>query len=330
MKIGELFVLGFRGKKLPSWLLEFEKEFGLGGVILFDYNCQTRTYENNIESPKQVKELCGEISSLPSKPLIFVDQEGGRVRRLKERMGFAHLPSAQNFPALSKERQLEVLEKSFREMRGLGIHYNLAPVIDLNTNPNNPDIGKVERSFSADPRLVDVCVEKFHSVASMVGLGLCLKHYPGLGGARVNSHYTIADISDSISEEQLELFWKWGEKIYGRAILVSHGIIQHWDSHTPASMSRFAVQKIRTRLPEVLLLSDDIQMQGAQKAFGSEMIVTKGLEAGLDMICVGNNLLPEDEKYLVIAEKLQSRVREFSASLQRVEKRKQQFYSSRA
>lgn len=325
MKIGELFVLGFRGKTLPPWLLEFEKEFGLGGVILFDYNCQTRSYENNIESPEQVRELCSKISALQSKPLIFIDQEGGRVRRLKERMGFAHLPSAQNFPSLSKEQQRQVLEKSFLEMRRLGIHYNLAPVIDLNTNPNNPDIGKVERSFSADPIVVNACVEQFHSVASTVGLGLCLKHYPGLGGARVNSHYAIADISDSISAEQLELFWKWGEKIFGKAMLVSHGIVQQWDSHTPASMSKNAIDRIRARLPDILLLSDDIQMQGAQKAFGSEMIVTKGLEAGLDMICVGNNLLAEDEKYLGIAEVLQRRAKDFSAAFSRVEKRKNQF-----
>jgi beta-N-acetylhexosaminidase len=325
MRIGELFILGFRGKQIPDWLREFERKFGLGGVILFDYNCQTRSYENNIESPEQVKRLCSEISALPSRPLIFVDQEGGKVRRLKERAGFAPLPSAQNFAKLTSEQQLAILEKSFGEMRKLGIHYTLAPVIDLNFNPDNPDIGKVERSYSRDPSVVNDCVTRIHQVASMVGLGLCLKHFPGMGGARVNSHLELTDISDSIAGEQLDLFWQWGNKIHGQAILVSHGIIQQWDPHTPATLSPYIIQKIRTRLPNVLLISDDIQMQGAQKAFGSETIVTKGLEAGLDMICVGNNLLAEDGKYLAIADKLQPRAAEFSAALARVCERKRQF-----
>ncbi len=325
MKIGELFILGFRGKTIPDWLRSFEKKYGLGGVILFDYNCQTRSYDNNIESPEQLKRLCGEISALSSRPLIFIDQEGGKVRRLKEKNGFAHLPSAQNFAKLTSEQQLSILEKSFSEMRRLGIHYDLAPVVDLNFNPENPDIGKIERSFSRDPQVVNECVSRIQKVAEMTGLGLCLKHFPGLGGARVNSHLDLTDISDSISNEQLELFWRWGEKIHGQAILVSHGIIQQWDPLTPATLSPYIIAKIRTRLPNVLLISDDIQMQGAQKAFGSEMIVTKGLEAGLDMICVGNNLLAEDEKYLAIAEKLQGRVTDFRAAIQRVGARKKLF-----
>src|SRR5438477_10496099 len=94
MQVGELFILGFFGKAVPDWLREFAARFGLGGVILFDYSVRTRQYDNNIDSPAQVRELCAEISSLPSRPMPFIDQEGGLVRRLKEGRGFASLPSA--------------------------------------------------------------------------------------------------------------------------------------------------------------------------------------------------------------------------------------------
>ncbi|BFU96421.1 MAG: hypothetical protein NTNFB02_31430 [Nitrospira sp.] len=85
--IGCCFLLGFRGTAIPPWLEQVAGIYGLGGVILFDFNCQTKTYDNNIHSPEQVRELCAEISTLPSRPLLFVDQEGGRVRRLKDTKG---------------------------------------------------------------------------------------------------------------------------------------------------------------------------------------------------------------------------------------------------
>ena len=94
MAIGELFILGFFGKTVPVWLKQFAARYGLGGVILFDYSCRTQQYDNNIESPEQVQRLCAEISALPSAPMVFIDQEGGLVRRLKESRGFAPLPSA--------------------------------------------------------------------------------------------------------------------------------------------------------------------------------------------------------------------------------------------
>ena len=84
MQLGELFILGFFGKTIPAWLSEFAARYGLGGVILFDYSCQTRQYDNNIDSPEQVRRLCEEISHLASRPMVFIDQEGGLVRRLKE------------------------------------------------------------------------------------------------------------------------------------------------------------------------------------------------------------------------------------------------------
>src|SRR5947209_19404761 len=113
MQIGELFMLGFFGRTVPAWLRQFAGRFGLGGVILFDYSCQTQTCDNNIESPEQVRGLCAEIAALRSAPMVFIDQEGGLVRRLKQERGFAPLPSAKEFNALPPHEKRKILAASF-------------------------------------------------------------------------------------------------------------------------------------------------------------------------------------------------------------------------
>src|SRR5258708_3938544 len=124
MSIGELFILGFFGKTIPAWLNEFAARHSLGGVILFDYSCQTREYDNNIDSPEQVRRLCEEISRLPSRPMVFIDQEGGLVRRLKKSRGFEPLPSAQEYNPLALQAKRETLLARFTAMRRVGVHYD--------------------------------------------------------------------------------------------------------------------------------------------------------------------------------------------------------------
>ena len=331
MRTGELFILGFRGLEIPQWLLQFEKQFGLGGVILFDYNCQSKTYENNIQNPQQVKELCNKISALPSRPLIFVDQEGGKVRRLKESKGFAALPSALKMNTLPENERKRFLQSSFKELRQLGIDFNFAPVIDLNFNPANPDIGVHERSFSAVASEVELNTKLVNDAGLEHNLGLCLKHYPGLGGATANSHTDLTDLSDSINENQLDLFYKWGKQISGEAILISHGIVKQWDKILPVSMSKKALDHLRSRLPEALLISDDMQMQGLLKKLSSFESHIQGIKAGLDMLCIGNNLIAEDGDVLKSAVQLTTQKDlhpQLQKSIARVQQRKNKFKQS--
>ena len=264
LRVGELLILGFKGPTVPEWLKNFEQKFGLGGVILFDYDIKTKIYENNILSREQLVSLTASLSRMKSHPLIFIDQEGGKVRRLKKSLGFSDLPSAKAQAALSLPERAELLRSSFSEMKKLGIHFDLAPVVDMDLNPKNPDIGAIERSYSADANIVRENGLLAGRVAAEVGLGLCLKHFPGLGGATTNSHLELTDISDSISDEQLFLFYELVDQIPGRAILMSHGMVRPWDVTFPVSMSKLASERIRERLPDVLLLTDDLQMQGLQ------------------------------------------------------------------
>ena len=301
MRVGELFILGFFGKTLPVWLQQFAARYGLGGAVLFDYSCRTQQYDNNIESPAQVQRLCAEIAALPSGPMVFIDQEGGLVRRLKESRGFAPLPSAKEFNQLAPDRKRAILTASFAEMRRLGIHYDFAPVIDVDYNPENPNIGRIKRSFSADVAEVEANALLASEVARALRIGLCLKHFPGIGGAVVDSHQEFMDISDALRDEQEELFYSLAPKMFGDAVLVSHAIVRQWGSDNPMTLSAAGLGRLRSRLPDTLLVTDDMQMQGLQKAMGTREASLRSLKAGMDMVCIGNNLFDQEQEMATIA-----------------------------
>lgn len=304
--IGNVFILGFRGPQLPSWLIRFASRFGLGGVILFDYDVKTGTYENNILDRVQLTTLCAELHALPGRPLVYVDQEGGKVRRLKEKLGFSPLPSAKKLAQFSPAEALSALRIAFREMREIGFDVDLAPVIDLDTNPDNPDIGKIERSASADRVIVAKYAEWFESVSRETGLGLCLKHYPGLGGATTNSHQELTEIAEP-DHIQLDLFSAGAAKMRWPAILVSHAICRAW-SDEPISVCKDSLSRLRSLAPEALLLTDDLQMQGMQKRYGTEQAVYRALTAGNDAVLIGNNLLDEQDQLESLTERLVQRL----------------------
>jgi beta-N-acetylhexosaminidase len=329
MQVGELFILGFFGKTVPRWLREFASRFGLGGVILFDYSVRTRQYDNNIESPAQLRELCAEIAALPSAPMVFIDQEGGLVRRLKEARGFSPLPSAQDFNRLASAEKRSILTASFNELRTLGIRFNFAPVVDVDSNPDNPNIGKIKRSFSADIDEVEANALLMSEVAREARIGLCLKHYPGIGGANVDSHQDFMDISDALSADQEELFYALAPRMFGDAVLVSHAIVRQWDRDNPATLSPAAIGRLRAHLAETLLITDDMQMQGLQKALGTRAASLRSLAAGIDMLCIGNNLFDQEPEMAGIAGAVERALGEealdstaIAGSIDRVRKRK--------
>ena len=159
VKAGQMIMVGFRGLSVTDEhpIARDIRERHIGGVILFDYDVPSRTYGRNIESPKQLKALTASLQQRAGIPLfVAVDQEGGKISRLKEKNGFP--------PTLSQKRlgtQDDVEENGAaggdygKTLAGLGINLNFVPVVDLDLNPENPIIGKLERSFSRQLRQGD-------------------------------------------------------------------------------------------------------------------------------------------------------------------------------
>jgi beta-N-acetylhexosaminidase len=251
------------------------------------------------------------------------------VRRLKEGLGFAPLPSAKQFNDLTADQKRKILAASFAEMRQLGIHYDFAPVIDVDYNPDNPNIGQIKRSWSADIGEVEANALLMSEVAREAGIGLCLKHFPGIGGAVVDSHQEFMDISDALRPEQEELFYALAPRMFGDAVLVSHAIVRQWDRDNPMTLSPAGLGRLRHRLPDTLLITDDMQMQGLQKALGTREASLQSLRAGMDMLCIGNNLLDQEQEMAGIAAYLRQSLHDGTgavsaaeASIERVRKRK--------
>jgi beta-N-acetylhexosaminidase len=288
-RVGERFLLGFRGTSVPEWLREFEADLGLGGVILFDIDVETGDPVRNIRDREQLRTLCADIHDLPSRPRVFVDQEGGSVRRLKTERGFAPLPGAAEWSRLPEAEKYALARASYREMAEIGIDFNLAPVVDLDTNPNSPGLGALGRSFSDDPEQVRRNVAILSEVAREVGISLCLKHYPGLGGATTDTHEALTDLTGRFSGAQLRLFTELWASTPGRAILLSHGIVRDWDPENPVSVSRDAVEALRARAPEALLITDDLQMGGMRARYGTVEASLHATLAGVDLLCLANN-----------------------------------------
>ena len=252
--------------------------------------------------------------------MVFIDQEGGLVRRLKESRGFAPLPSAKEFNHLAPDRKRAILTASFAEMRRLGIHYDFAPVVDVDYNPENPNIGRIKRSFSADIAEVEANALLASEVARAQRIGLCLKHFPGIGGAVVDSHQEFMDISDALRAEQEELFYSLAPKMFGDAVLVSHAIVRQWDKDRPMTLSAAGLGRLRKRLPDTLLITDDMQMQGLQKALGTREASLQSLKAGMDMLCIGNNLFDQEQEMAAIAEYVEQSLRDKTLSGSAIEK----------
>jgi beta-N-acetylhexosaminidase len=304
LQIGELFMLGFRGRRIPQWVHNFAQEFGLGGVILFDYDFIDKKYERNIFNRAQVKQLCEEIHSLPSHPMIFIDQEGGKVRRLKEQYGFVPLPSAREFGRLTTSERLRFLRESYTQMHDVGIDVNLSPVVDLDINPDSPDVGSAERSYSAEPTVVEECVNLLVEVGGSVNLKLCLKHFPGTGGAKVNPHDHVMDLSDCLTNTQVNVFRTLLARV--PMVLFSHGIVTQWEKGTPVCLSSSAVSKVRGWESNVYILTDDLQMQGIQQLMSTGEACQKAVRAGADLIIISNNMKDEQRQMPGFARDLRS------------------------
>ena len=287
------YIMGFSGPTLPPWLSAMAETGALAGIILFDYSMENKNFDNNIQSPSQLKQLIAEIHALPGRPRVYVDQEGGKVRRLKDNRGFQPLVSHQQWAQWPKDKQKQHLQRSFHELKTLGVDVNLGPVVDINYNPESPDIGVYQRSFSDQVDIVRECAHLWFTTAQEFELELCLKHFPGLGRAEKNSHWDLTQLPE-LDVEQVELFYELLPATPGQHILLSHAVSPYFsdDEKTPISISKKAIAALRQRCPKARILTDDMQMQGLLKLWDLKTASEQALKNGVDLVCIGNNLQP--------------------------------------
>lgn len=294
-KIAQMLLLGFPGETLEpgSPIDQAIRQYGAGGVVLFDNNVDLQVTNRNITSPSQLLQLTSALHQAAEVPLfIAVDQEGGVVARLKERDGFPTSFSAQY---LGKQHDLALTSSASEgiaaTLEQYGCNLNLAPCVDLNSNPNNPVIAFKERSFSADP--VEVAV---HAAAFIKGhhrhhIPTCLKHFPGHGSSHDDSHLGLVDVTRYWHENELEPYRYLMSQGLCDMVMTAHTFNTNLDPVYPATLSKATINGIlRKRLGfDGVVVSDDLYMGAIVQHYSYETAVEKTVNAGVDLLVLAND-----------------------------------------
>lgn len=295
-KIAQMLLVGFRGTTIKDGdpIVRDIATHRIGGTILFDRDAALAQYGRNITSPVQLKELTRQLRLYASTPLfISIDQEGGKVVRLKESYGFPPTVSAQYLGTQNNPTVTRMYADSIAAtLAENGINMNFAPVLDLNVNPDSPAIGKLERSFSADPAVVVNHGRIFVETHDKSRVATCFKHFPGHGSATSDTHAGVTDVTNTWTELELEPYRALIAEGNCRMVMTAHIFNSRIDPVYPATLSYSTITGIlRQRLGyNGVVVTDDMQMGAIIQQYSFETAVEKAIMAGVDIVMFANNL----------------------------------------
>ncbi len=284
--IGQFLIGSLPGMTIPVELRSLAREFDLGGVILFS---------RNIEAPEQVAELSAE-SELLGRTMpawVSVDQEGGRVARLKE--PFTKWPPMATLGRAGKEseRLAERFAKALAaELLAVGITLDYAPVLDIHTNPKNPVIG--DRALAERAEDVSKLGRVIIRALQEAGVAACGKHFPGHGDTSTDSHFELPLVEHPPDRLRAIEFEPFRAAIAEQVafIMTAHVLVPTLDEHRPASLSPDIVQKLlRDELTfDGVILSDDLEMKAISAKHDVPEAAVEAIRAGCDavLICSGD------------------------------------------
>jgi beta-N-acetylhexosaminidase len=284
-QIGQLLIAGFDGHQIPPELRSLQREFGLGGVILF---------ARNVADPEQVAEVSHEASRLnPDLPLwVSIDQEGGRVARLKS--PFTEWPPMMT---LGRSGDVTLAERFARalaaELKAVGVTLDYAPVLDVHTNPKNPVIG--DRALAETAQTVAELGSAIVRTLQAEGIAACGKHFPGHGDTSTDSHHELPLVEHPPERLRDTEFVPFKAAIEAgvATIMTAHVFVPSLDEKLPATLSPRVVKTIlRHELRyDGVILSDDLEMKAIASSYEVPASAVMALQAGCDgvLICSGDH-----------------------------------------
>ncbi|MDE5831884.1 MAG: glycoside hydrolase family 3 protein [Desulfovibrio sp.] len=318
---GYLLMFGFRGMTPDADFINFIKQGKAKNFILFDRDITTNG-ERNISSPDQVRRLTTSLREAAGEDcFIGVDQEGGQVRRLKPQKGFMDLPSAQRMGQGSPHETYEIAGRLGSELRGLGINLDLAPALDVDSNPFNPVIGKLGRAFNTDPAKVAEHALAFGRGLAKNGVIPVLKHFPGQGCAEKDSHLEPVDISKCWNANtDLKPYADVFAAGWPGMVMIGHLSLAELDPLLPATLSKNIVSGLlRKGLGwEGVVISDDLEMKAVTEGRSIKEVMALALDAGVDILLFGNNIAYSKKLPETVWNNLQELIAEERISAERV------------
>jgi len=261
--------------------------------VLFDNNIDLGVTGRNITGPEQLRELTAALQTEAHVPLfISVDQEGGIVARLKDRYGFPPSVSAAQLGEISDPVRTRAASDSLADtLVEYGFNLNLAPVVDLNRNPVNPVIAMKQRSFSADPQQVALHAAEFIKSHRARRIATCLKHFPGHGSSREDSHLGLTDVTNTWDASELSPYRTLLKQGLVDMVMTAHTFNISLDREYPATLSKNTINGLlRKQLGyDGVVVSDDLYMGAIIQHYSYETALEKAINAGVDLLIVAND-----------------------------------------
>ena len=311
--IGQMLMVGLRGhtERDVSSFFKSIQGYSIGGVVLYDQNITVSPPSlHNIRSPKQLTGFTSALQKESAIPLLIaMDQEGGKVNRLKPEYGF---PDSKSWAEIGKINKLTITKENAKltanTLKMNGINVNFAPVLDLSNNSKS-FIAQKERCFSKDPKKVVKHSKEFinaHLDNNVVTVG---KHFPGQGNAIGDTHDRFVDVSKTWTSDELLPYKELINNNSLNAIMISHIFHSELDKKYPATLSKLIIRDLLRREMgfDGIVISDDPQMKAISNKYDLETVLKLMINAGVDIFCFGNNLIYDPnivQKVHLVIEKL--------------------------
>ncbi|RME30002.1 MAG: hypothetical protein D6800_02235 [Candidatus Zixiibacteriota bacterium] len=288
-QIGQLFILGFPGETPSSSFLNFIAEEGIGGVILFEENCPT--HARTRETIEQIR-----TSITGREPFIAVDQEGGRICRLRG------APAEYRAPlTYGREGTVDHFKEDYTRaavyLESLGFNLNLAPVADVCTEEND---WLKDRCFGDNPETVAEFVQASVAVAHEAGLLCCLKHFPGLGSSVIDPHEKTAraDYDEILWEQRDRKPFTAGIAAGADLIMTTHLLARRLDKQIVTGSARIVSELLRQQIGfDGPVITDDLTMAGAASLGTAGERAVAAFKAGHDLLLFGRDFDAAVEAY---------------------------------
>ncbi|MGC3948272.1 MAG: glycoside hydrolase family 3 N-terminal domain-containing protein [Chryseolinea sp.] len=300
IKIGQMLLIGFPGPSVDAAVLQEIRDGKIGSIILFEKNIPP---QNSFIALKKI--IWTYQQAAPQTLLVGIDQEGGRVNRLKDKYGFPRSITAR---AMGQAKTLDSVrfygESTASTLAGLGFNINFAPVVDLASNPDNPIIAKHGRAFSANEDSVALLAKEFIKAHRKYNVLTSLKHFPGHGSSKDDTHLGIADVTNTWEQRELKPYQLLIDSGYADAIMTSHIVNRQLDkAGNPGTLSSDILSGIlRQRLHfDGVVFTDDMQMQAITKHYGLKDAIRMAINGGVDIMTFSNNLPDRENRIVDIA-----------------------------
>jgi beta-N-acetylhexosaminidase len=294
IKIGQMILIGFPGTKVDDKVLEEIRQGKVGSIIVFEKNIPAK---NSYAELKKITWTYQHAASIPL--FIAIDQEGGKVNRLKEKYGFPKSVSAAKLGKFSLDSIQFYAETTAATLAGLGINVNFAPVVDLSSNPTNPIIAKPERAFSPQADSVTLFAREVIRQHRKMGIVSVLKHFPGHGSSKDDTHLGIADVTKTWNESEILPYRALIDSGEVDGIMTAHIVNKKLDeSGNPGTLSKKIIDDLLRKQLHYngVVFSDDMQMHAITKHYGLEEAIKLSINAGVDILTFSNNIQGSQER----------------------------------